>query len=405
MLIEFIQIISIILLTLSLCVDVKEVDVMKKEEPIRVAHIIGKWLGGGVEAVVMNYYRHIDRSKIQFDFLCDEDSTNIPYEEIEQLGGRVILIPPYQKVFKYQKELIRIFKEINYKIVHSHINTLSAFPLRAAKKAGVKVRMAHSHSTTNKKEWKKNLLKQVLRPVSKVYATNYMCCSELAGRWLFGDKAYDSGKVYLLNNAIDLDKFKYNEKLRKEKRKELGISDDTIVIGHIGRFVAQKNHTFLIDIFNGVHKKNNNSILLLAGQGPLKEEIKNKVKELKLNDSVRFLGQRNDVNELYQAFDVFCLPSLYEGLPVVGVEAQASGLLCILSNAMTKETKVLDITKFMSLNNPPEEWADSILDDVKKYKRIDTSKEMTSKNFNIKEEAKKLEKYYLNLYNNGGEEE
>lgn len=396
---------SLILLTLSLCVDVKEVDVMKKEEPIRVAHIIGKWLGGGVEAVVMNYYRHIDRSKIQFDFLCDEDSTNIPYEEIEKLGGRVILIPPYQKVFKYQKELIRIFKENNYKIVHSHINTLSVFPLRAAKKAGVKVRIAHSHSTTNKKEWKKNLLKQVLRPFSKVYATDYMCCSELAGRWLFGDKAYDSGKVYLLNNAIDLDKFKYNEALRKEKRKELGISDDTLVIGHIGRFVAQKNHDYLIDIFNEVLKKNNNSILLLVGQGPLMEEIKNKVKELKLNDSVRFLGQRNDVNELYQAFDVFCLPSLYEGLPVVGVEAQASGLLCILSNAMTKETKVLDITKFISLNNTPKDWADSILDDVKKYKRIDTSKEMTSKNFNIREEAKKLEKYYLNLYNNGGEEE
>lgn len=404
-LIDFIQIISIILLTLSLCVDVKEVDVMKKEEPIRVAHIIGKWLGGGVESVVMNYYRHIDRSKIQFDFLCDEDSTNIPYEEIEQLGGRVILIPPYQKVFKYQKELIRIFKENNYKIVHSHINTLSVFPLRAAKKAGVKVRIAHSHSTTNKKEWKKNLLKQVLRPFSKVYATNYMCCSELAGRWLFGDKAYNSGQVYLLNNAIDLDKFKYNEKLRKEKRKELGISGNTLVIGHIGRFVAQKNHTFLIDIFNEVHKKNPNSLLLLVGQGPLKEEIENKVKELELDDSVRFLGQRNDANELYQAFDVFCLPSLYEGLPVVGVEAQASGLLCILSNAMTKETKVLDITKFISLNNTPEEWADSILDDVKRYKRIDTSKEMTSKNFNIKEEAKKLEKYYLNLYNNGGEEE
>ena len=378
---------------------------MKKEEPIRIAHIIGKWLGGGVEAVVMNYYRHIDRTKIQFDFLCDEDSTNIPYEEIEQLGGRVILIPPYQKVFKYQKELIRIFKENNYKIVHSHINTLSVFPLRAAKKAGVKVRIAHSHSTTNKKEWKKNLLKQMLRPFSKAYATDYMCCSELAGRWLFGDKAYDSGQVYLLNNAIDLDKFKYNESLRKEKRKELNIKDDTLVIGHIGRFVAQKNHIFLIDIFNEVHKKNSNSLLLLVGQGPLKEEIKNKVKELKLDDSVRFLGQRNDVNELYQAFDVFCLPSLYEGLPVVGVEAQASGLLCILSNAMTKETKVLDITKFMSLNNTPEEWADSILDDVKRYKRIDTSKEMTAKNFNIKEEAKKLEKYYLNLYNNGGEEE
>lgn len=289
----------------------------KKEEPIRIAQIIGKWLGGGVESVVMNYYRHLDHSKVQFDFICDDDSTNIPYDEIEKLGGKVILIPPYQKVFKYQKELRRVLRDGKYKIVHSHINTLSVFPLYAAKKVGVPVRIAHSHSTTNKKEWKKNLLKQVLRPFSKKYATNYMCCSELAGRWLFGDKAYDEGKVYLLNNAIDLDKFKYDKKIRDKKRKELGIKEDTIVIGHIGRFVAQKNHTFLIDIFNQFHKKEKNSILLLAGQGPLQEEIKNKVRELGLDDSVRFLGQRNDANELYQAFDVFLLPSLYEGLPVV----------------------------------------------------------------------------------------
>ena len=281
----------------------------KKEEPIRIAQIVGKWLGGGVEAVVMNYYRHLDHDKIQFDFICDDDSTNIPYDEIEKLGGKVILIPPYQKVFKYQKELRRVLRDGKYKIVHSHINTLSVFPLYAAKKVGVPVRIAHSHSTTNKKEWKKNLLKQVLRPFSKKYATNYMCCSELAGRWLFGDKAYDEGKVYLLNNAIDLDKFKYDKKIRDKKRKELGIKEDTIVIGHIGRFVAQKNHTFLIDIFNQFHKKEKNSILLLAGQGPLQEEIKNKVRELGLDDSVGFLGQRNDANELYQAFDVFLLPS------------------------------------------------------------------------------------------------
>lgn len=277
----------------------------KKEEPIRIAQIVGKWLGGGVEAVVMNYYRHLDHDKIQFDFICDDDSTNIPYDEIEKLGGKVILIPPYQKVFKYQKELRRVLRDGKYKIVHSHINTLSVFPLYAAKKVGVPVRIAHSHSTTNKKEWKKNLLKQVLRPFSKKYATNYMCCSELAGRWLFGDKTYDEGKVYLLNNAIDLDKFKYDKKIKDKKRKELGIKEDTIVIGHIGRFVAQKNHTFLIDIFNQFHKKEKNSILLLAGQGPLQEEIKNKVRELGLNDSVRFLGQRNDANELYQVFDVF----------------------------------------------------------------------------------------------------
>lgn len=374
------------------------------EEPIRVASVIGRYIGGGVEAVTINYYRNIDKNKVQLDFICDEDSTNIPYEEIERMGGKVIIIPSYSKPFKYHKALKRVLKEGNYKIIHSNINTLSVFSLFAAKCAGVPVRIAHSHSTTNKKEKKKNLMKQILRPFSKVFATDYMCCSELAGRWLFGNKEYDKGNVYLLNNAIDLDKFKYNESLRKKKRKELGIKDDALVIGHIGRFVAQKNHDFLIDIFNEIHKKNNNSILLLAGQGPLMEDIKNKVKELNLEDSVKFLGQRNDANELYQAFDVFLLPSLYEGLPVVGVEAQAAGLLCYLSDDMTKETKVLDITKFMSLNNTPEEWADNILDDVKKYKRIDTSKEMTAKNFNIKEEAKKLEEYYLNLYNNGGEE-
>lgn len=374
-----------------------------KEEPIRIASVIGRYIGGGVEAVTINYYRNIDKNKVQLDFICDEDSTNIPYEEIEKMGGKVIIIPSYSKPFKYHKALKRVLKEGNYKIIHSNINTLSVFSLFAAKCAGVPVRIAHSHSTTNKKEKKKNLMKQVLRPFSKVFATDYMCCSELAGRWLFGNKEYDKGNVYLLNNAIDLDKFKYNESLRKKKRKEFGIKDNTLVIGHIGRFVAQKNHDFLIDIFNEIHKKNNNSILLLAGQGPLMEDIKNKVKELNLEDSVKFLGQRNDANELYQAFDVFLLPSLYEGLPVVGVEAQASGLLCYLSDDMTKETKVLDITKFMSLNNTPEEWADNILDDVKKYKRIDTSKEMTAKNFNIKEEAKKLEEYYLNLYNKGGE--
>lgn len=368
---------------------------MEKNEPIRVAQIIGKWLGGGVESVVMNYYRHIDRTKIQFDFICDEDSTNIPYEEIEKMGGKVILIPPYQKIFKYHKKLKEVLKSGGYKIVHSHINTLSVFSLFAAKCAGVPVRIAHSHSTTNKKEKKKNLLKQVLRPFSKVFATDYMCCSELAGRWLFGNKEYDNGNVYLLNNAIDLDKFKYDEEKRKEKRKELNIEDSTLVIGHVGRFVEQKNHRFLIDIFNEVHKQKENSILLLAGQGPLMEEMKEKVKILEIEDSVKFLGQRNDINELYQAFDVFCLPSLYEGLPVVGVEAQATGLLCVFSDDMTKETKVLDTTEFLSLNQSVEEWAYTILKKYKSFKRKNCTNEISKKDFNIKKEANKLiQKYY-----------
>ena len=368
-----------------------------ENKPIRVAQIIGKWLGGGVESVVMNYYRNIDRSEIQFDFICDEDSTNIPYDEIESLGGKVILIPPYQKVIKYHKELKRVLKEGNYKIVHSHINTLSVFSLFAAKCAGVPVRIAHSHSTTNKKEKNKNLMKQLLRPFSKVFATDYMCCSELAGRWLFGDKEYDKGNVYLLNNAIDLDKFKYDEVVRREKRKELNIDDDTLVIGHVGRFVEQKNHRFLIDIFNEVHKQNEKSILLLVGQGPLMEKIKEKVKSLGIEDSVKFLGQRNDISELYYAFDAFCLPSLYEGLPVVGVEAQATGLLCLFSDDMTKETKVLESTKFLSLEQSAKEWAEILLKSIENFERKDTTIEFFNNGFDIKMEVKKLIKIYLKL--------
>ena len=371
---------------------------MIDNEPIRVAQIIGKWIGGGVESVVMNYYRHINKSKIQFDFICDEDSTNIPYEEIEKMGGKVILIPPYQKVFKYHNRLKKVLKEGNYKIVHSHINTLSVFSLFAAKCAGVPVRIAHSHSTTNKKEKKKNLLKQILRPFSKIFATDYMCCSELAGRWLFGNKEYDNGNVYLLNNAIDLDKFKYDEEKRKKKRKELNIEDDTLVIGHVGRFVEQKNHRFLIDIFNEVHKQKENSILLLAGQGPLMEEMKEKVKILGIEDSVNFLGQRNDINELYQVMDLFLFPSLYEGLGMVAVEAQVSGLPCVVSTEIPKIAKVTKKITFINLENKIEIWTEIIFKYLKNINRKNINFTDGIKKYDIIKETTKFEKKYLNSY-------
>lgn len=368
-----------------------------KKYPIRIAHIVGKWVGGGVEAVIMNYYKNIDRSKIQFDFLIDNDSTNIPYQEIEQLGGKVILIPPYQKLLSYQKELKKVLKEGNYKIVHSHINTLSIFPLRVAKQANIPIRIAHSHSTTNKKEKAKNLMKQTLRPFSKRYATDYFCCSELAGRWLFGNKEYNQNHVFLLNNAIDISKFQYNKTIRNQKRKHLNIGENTLVIGHIGRFVKQKNHEFLIDIFKEIHNQRKDSILLLIGQGPLLEPIKQKVKNLNLTNSVLFLGQRNDANELYQAMDVFLLPSLYEGLPVVGVEAQAASLLCILSTSMTKETKVLDTTEFISLEESPTTWATHLLNSYHNFKRTSNQQEIQHNGFDITKETKKLEKKYIEL--------
>ncbi len=365
---------------------------------IRVAQIVGKWLGGGVEAVVMNYYRHIDRTKIQFDFICDADSTNIPLEEIESLGGKVIIIPPYQKLFKYLRELKKILKNGQYKIVHSHISTLSVFPLYAAKKAGVPVRIAHSHSTSNKKEWKRNLIKNFLRLFSKKYANVYFCCSEVAGRYLFGDKEYNKGNVHLLKNAVEINKFTYNESVRIQKRKELGINASTTVFGHVGRFVSQKNHLFLVDVFNEYQKLNPDSILLLAGQGPLVETVKEKVKAYKIDNKVKFLGQRSDVNELYQAFDTVVLPSLYEGLVVVLVEAQCAGLPCFCSKEVSPETKISDNLDFLSLKDSPYKWAFLIDTKLKTFVRKDCSKTITEYGYNIETESIQLEIFYTQVY-------
>lgn len=298
----------------------------------------------------------------------------------------MILCPPYQKLAKYLKFLKQLFREKKYRIVHSNINTLSVFPLYAAKKAGVPVRIAHSHSTSNPREWKKNLMKNALRPFSKVWATDYFACSELAGRYLFGNKAFDKGEVKIIRNAIDVEKFKFDPEARKKLRKEIGIADDDFVIGHIGRFVEQKNHRFLIDVFAEVKKKEEKAKLVLVGQGPLREEIEQKVKDLGLEKDVCFLGQRSDTNKLYSVFDVFCLPSLYEGLPVVGVEAQANGVACIFSNNVSKETRIDPTSIF--LNNDIEPWKDKILN---------THREMSfevSKEFSMAKNVFAMQNYY-----------
>jgi glycosyltransferase EpsF len=328
--------------------------------PIRIAHIMGKMNGGGVESVVMNYYRHIDRLKIQFDFIVDRDSTHIPREEIEKLGGKVILVPSYTKVFAYQKSLMKIFRDGKYRIVHSHLNTLSIFPLRVARRAGIPVRIAHSHSTAGKGELGRNILKYVLRPFSKVYATHYFACSKYAGEWLFGKKVANSDKLYIMHNAIDLDRFKSSQKKRDAKRKELGISKDQFVVGHIGRFVKPKNHSFLIDIFAEVAKERPDSVLLLVGDGPLKNKIEQRVGSLGLDDVVKFLGLRpNDIPELYMAMDIFAFPSLYEGLGIAAIEAQTAGLPCLISDKVPNEAIITKEVRQLPLNK--EIWYSNLL--------------------------------------------
>lgn len=367
---------------------------MTEKKTIIVAQVMGKWLGNGVESVIMNYYRHLNHSKVQFDFICDEDSTRIPYDEIKKLGGRVFLVPKYQNLPKYLKALEKLFKENQYRIVHSNINTLSVFPLYAAKKAGVPIRISHSHSTSNPKEWKRNLIKNILRPFSKRYATDYFACSEIAGRYLFGNKAFDQGEVKIIHNAIDIEKFKFDEVARKKLRKELEIKDNTVVIGHVGRFVQQKNHTFLVDVFKEYHKKNPDSKLLLVGSGPLEDEIKKKVERLSLKDSVLFLGQRDDINKLYSVMDVFCLPSLYEGLGIVGVEAQTTGLPCVFSDEIPDDIKIIDSIKFIKLTDKLKIWSDEVAKIVNS-KRPSTKSDKFAKDYNIEKAVTSLEVEYF----------
>jgi len=372
--------------------------VKKNDNPIRIAQIMGKMNSGGVESFIMNYYRNINREKVQFDFIVDEDSLISQKEEIENLGGKIIVVPPYQHIFQYLKELKKILKNNNYKIVHSHLNSLNVFPLYSAWRAKVPVRIAHSHSTTNIKEWKKNLIKNILKIFSKIFATNYFACSEHAGRWLFGNKVFNEGKVDIIHNAIDIEKFKFNENVRNNIRKELHI-EDKFVLGHVGRFVEQKNHDFLIDIFNEVYKEKKDIILLLIGEGPLEKDIKGKIKKLGLEENIKFLGVRNDVYELMQAMDCFVFPSLYEGLGMVVIEAQCADLQCIVSTEVPEATRITDLIEFVSLEVPSNVWSKCI-----KGKLIDKKRDsnrvinnLRNSGYDILEESKKLEKKYLDL--------
>lgn len=361
-------------------------------QPIRIAQMMTDMNYGGVEMVVMNYYRHIDRSRFQFDFYALEGSEIPQLDEIKQLGGRVFVVPQYIHLWDYEKTLIKYFKENKYDIVHSHMNALSVFSLRAAKIAGVKNRIAHSHSTAAQGEIKKNIVKNMLRPFSKIYPTKLIACSDLSGKWLYGKNT----SFEILNNAIELDRFVYNEETRNIVRKELRV-ENKFIVGHIGRFCYQKNHELLINIFSEVYKKRKDAVLLLIGDGETKNQFKEQVHRLGLNDCVIILGNRNDTNRIYQAMDVFVLPSRYEGLPVVGIEAQASGIPLVMSDKVTKETKILESARFVPLDVSAKKWSEIILQVSTKYKRTDTREEMRKAGFEINASAKKLMKLYDEL--------
>ena len=244
---------------------------------IRVAVVMGKMHAGGKKNLVMEYYRHIDRNKVQFDFFCDTDSNSVPKEGIEELGGRVYMIPPYQKIFANMKAMKKVFRENQYPILHGYNSTMNIFAMFAGKQCGIPVRINESISMGHKSD-KKNILKNLLKPFSKCFATHYMSNGEVCGRWQFGDKLFDAGKVAVFKTVIDTEKHAYEPDLREKCRREFGLKDN-IVIGHIGRFTAQKNTLFIIDIFNEIAKKEPNATLLKIGHGELADEMTNKVRK------------------------------------------------------------------------------------------------------------------------------
>lgn len=366
-------------------------------EPIRVLQVVTIMNRGGLETMLMNYYRKIDRSKIQFDFMTNRYERGHYDDEIEALGGKIYRMTPIKpgNYRKYFKELDKFFNEHReYKIVHSHINENSGFVLRAAKKAGISCRIAHSHLSDLKLDYKYPF-RLYARKNLKGNVSDYFACSKRAGEWLFGKGISDSGKITVLNNAVDTNNFKINENIRNKVRKDLGIENKK-VIGHVGRFNPQKNHEFLIDVFNEVYKKDKNTVLLLIGDGYLKEKIEEKVKKLGLCEGVKFLGVREDIPELMQAMDLFLFPSQFEGLAVVMVEAQAAGLKVITSTGVTKESNITNNVEFIDLKKEPSYWADIIL--KSDFKKKDMTKKIIEEGYDSTNNIKWLSDFYMEKY-------
>jgi len=324
---------------------------------IRVLHIVGSLEAGGLETLIMNIYRKIDTSKVQFDFVVHRNKIGMYEQEITDRGGKVYHIPflDDKNYPKYKKALTKVIKDGGYRIVHGHHSSLGSLYLKISKKAGVPVRISHSHIASFSKTPKGYVKYFVTRGFGR-NANVHFACSQWAGEYMYGKK----GDFRIINNGIDTEKFRFDPEFRKEKRTELGINDD-YVICHVGRFHDQKNHTFIIDVFKELCELYPAAKLMLIGIGPLEDQIKSKVKDLGLSDKVMFMGQISDVHRMLSAADAFLFPSLYEGLPLTLIEAQAAGLPVICSDTITDECHLTGEYDVLSLDTSAQVWAQTVL--------------------------------------------
>lgn len=366
-------------------------------EPIRILQCVTIMNRNGLENRLMDIYRNIDRTRIQFDFMTNRTEPGEFDEEIKQLGGRVYhmsRIAP-RSFFRYIGELRTFFQEHpEYQIVHSHLNTLSTWPLLMAKKAGVPVRIAHSRNASMDRN-----IKMLYKAFSRLFingqATDRFACSRSAGIWLFGKRQVEKDTFRVIPNAIQLDRFLYSEEKRQNMRAELGIGENELAIVCVARFSPQKNHAYLLRIFREIQNRNPESKLYLVGQGELEQDIRNQIAQLGIQNHVVFLGSRSDVGAVLTAMDAFLFPSFYEGFGTVMIEAQCSALPMLASDSIPSETKLCDSVEFASIREEPTVWADKLLALIEKTERKDNGALIRAHGYDIRESYAWMQQFYL----------
>lgn len=365
--------------------------------PKRILEVVNVMDRAGLETMLMNYYRHVDRSVVQFDFLTHRPVEGAYDKEIRDLGGCIFRAPRLypQNCLAYRKYMRRFFAEHDYPVVHSHIDSMSAFPLAMARDCHIPVRIAHSHNDSVDKDIKYPI-KEIARKHLPNIATHYWACSSAAGSYLFGEK--NSSKISIVKNAIDLKQFEYDHGARIAKRKELGLADGQLAIGHVGRFSAVKNQAFLIDILSTLDSEGLDAVLVLVGDGELRSSIEKKAVQAGLLDKVLFLGLRDDISQLMQAFDVFCFPSLHEGIPLVLIEAQASGLPILTSDAVSSEALVMNNASQLSLSCSLEAWSTKVIELALCGRAQNCFGMLSAAGYEINSSALRLQNTYLSLY-------
>ena len=362
---------------------------------IKIAISVNKCDSGGQKSLIMAYLRNFDPKRIYFDLIVDKDSNSIPFDEVNELGGGIYVIPPYQHILAHLNALRKLLREKHYDALYALNNTMNLFPLGIAYFNGIKVRVSESLTMASPLEKKKTMMKNVLKRFSHLFCNYYMANGKDCGIYQFGKKAYEDGTINIFLTPVDAKKYTFDPILREDTRQKFGWGN-MVVYGYIARFEKQKNPLFLVDIMNEIAQKQDNAHFVIIGAGSMEQQIKNKIAKYGLDEKMSWLGRREDIKQFYNAFDAFLLPSLYEGLPVAGIESQSTGLPVFFSEEITREAGIAELGHFISLKKSAAEWANIIISETRKAMplRRGREKDLMNAGFDAVSEAERLTVFF-----------